>query len=60
MAMTCVCTLLISLMVNKLEDLELKINFELVSIPMLYNVPENYEPFRFAIEIQEKLFSPEE
>lgn len=46
--------------VDKLEDLELKINPELVTILMLYSVPENYESFRVAIETREKLPTPEE
>lgn len=46
--------------VDKLENLELKINPELVAILMLYSVPENYEPFRVAIETREKLPTPEE
>lgn len=46
--------------VGKLEDLDLKINPELTTILMLYSVPENYEPFRVAIETREKLPTPEE
>lgn len=46
--------------VDKLEDLELNINQELVTILMLYSVPDNYEPFRVAIETREKLPTPEE
>lgn len=46
--------------VDKLEDLKLKIDPELVTILMLYSVPENYEPFRVAIETREKLPTPEE
>lgn len=35
---------------DKLEELELKINPEFITILMLYKVPENYDSFRVAIE----------
>lgn len=36
--------------VEKLEDMELNIDKELISILLLYSIPDCYEPFRVAIE----------
>lgn len=44
---------------NKLEDMSIEINKELVTILLLYSIPDSYEPFRVAIESREILPSPE-
>lgn len=45
--------------VDKLHEMELEINDDLLAILLLYSVPDEYESFRIAIETQEKLPSPE-
>ncbi|KAH0809704.1 hypothetical protein GEV33_013085 [Tenebrio molitor] len=41
--------------VDKLEEMELCIINDLLAILLLYSIPDEYEPFRIAIETQEKL-----
>ena len=45
--------------VDKLQEMELEINDDLITILLLYSVSDEYESFRIAIETQEKLLSPE-
>ncbi|KMQ83531.1 retrovirus-related pol polyprotein from transposon tnt 1-94, partial [Lasius niger] len=45
--------------VGKLEDMELNIDKELISIFLLYSIPDCYEPFRVAIEAKDKILEPE-
>ena len=45
--------------VEKLKIMELDINDELLSILLLYSIPDEYEPFRIAVETQEKLMTSE-
>ena len=45
--------------VDKLQEMELEINDDLLTILLLYSVPDEYESFGIAIETQEKLPSPE-
>ncbi|KMQ83544.1 retrovirus-related pol polyprotein from transposon tnt 1-94 [Lasius niger] len=41
--------------VGKLENMELNIDKELISILLLYSIPDCYEPFRVAIEAKDKI-----
>lgn len=41
--------------VDKLNQMEISIPDQLLSILILYSIPEEYESFRIAIESQEKL-----
>lgn len=41
--------------VNKLEDMEIRINEDLVTIMLLYSLPQSYENFRCAIESRDEL-----
>lgn len=45
--------------VDKLKDLEVEINDDLLTIMLLYSLPDNYENFRCAIESRDDLPSPE-
>lgn len=45
--------------VDKLEEMEMKVDEDMITILLLYSVPDEYESFRIAIETQEKLLSPE-
>ncbi|XP_065356734.1 coiled-coil domain-containing protein lobo [Calliphora vicina] len=45
--------------VDKLREMEINIPDPLLSILILYSIPEEYESFRIAIETQETLMSPE-
>jgi hypothetical protein len=42
--------------VDKLEEMELCIINDLLAILLLYSIPDEYEPFRLAIETQKKTF----
>jgi hypothetical protein len=42
--------------VDKLEEMELCIINDLLAILLLYSIPDEYEPFRIAIETQKKTF----
>ena len=41
--------------VNKLKEMDIEVANDLLSILLLYSIPENYENFRCAIEVQDKL-----
>lgn len=45
--------------VDKLRDMQIEINPELLSVIMLYSLPQSYENFRIAIETRDTLPSPE-
>lgn len=45
--------------VDKLEEMEIEINKDLLSIMLLYSMPSNFEHFRCAIESRDELPSPE-
>ncbi|XP_029159136.1 uncharacterized protein LOC114931320 [Nylanderia fulva] len=45
--------------VDKLKEMEIKINKDLLSIMLLYNMPSNFENFRCAIESRDELSTPE-
>lgn len=45
--------------VDKIKEMDMEIIDELLSILLLYSIPEEYEPFRIAIETQENLPDPE-
>jgi hypothetical protein len=45
--------------VDKLNEVELVNINDLLAIVLLYSIPEEYEPFRVAIETQDTLLSPE-
>lgn len=46
--------------VDKLNEMSVDINSDLLSIMLLYSLPANFENFRCAIESRDKLPSPEE
>lgn len=41
--------------VDKLQEMEIEINNDLLTILLFYSIPDEYESFRIAIETQEKL-----
>lgn len=45
--------------VDKLEEMEIEINKDLLSIMLLYSMPSNFENFRCAIESRDELPSPQ-
>jgi hypothetical protein len=45
--------------IDKLEEMELKIVDDLVTILLLYSIPDSYENFRIAIESRDELPKPE-
>jgi len=45
--------------VGKLQEMEITKNEELITILLLYSIPDDYEQFRIAIETQDKLISSE-
>lgn len=45
--------------VDKLQDMEITINDDLLSIMMLYSLPEEFENFRVAIESRDEVPKPE-
>lgn len=45
--------------VDKLEEMEIEINKDLLSIMLLYSMPSNFENFRCAIESRDELPTPE-
>lgn len=45
--------------VDKLEEMQIKINKDLLSIILLYSMPSNFENFRCAIESRDELPTPE-
>jgi hypothetical protein len=46
-------------MEDKLSDMDININDDLLAIMMLYSLPPSYENFRIAIESRDELPSPE-
>lgn len=46
--------------IDKLKDMNVEINSELMSIMMLYSLPSSFENFRIAIETRDTLPTPEE
>lgn len=45
--------------VNKLHEMEIEINDDLLTIMLLYSLPASYENFRCAIESRDELPTPE-
>ncbi|XP_037930526.1 uncharacterized protein LOC119665353, partial [Teleopsis dalmanni] len=43
---------------DKIHEMDMKIDDDLVTILLLYSVPDDYEQFRIAIETQDKLPDP--
>ncbi|GBN53992.1 hypothetical protein AVEN_141111-1 [Araneus ventricosus] len=48
-----------SMLVDKLKEMEIEIANDLLTILLLYSIPESYENFRIAIESRDELPSPE-
>jgi len=44
---------------GKLKNMDLKIDPDIISILLLYIIPNSYEPFRIAIESKDKLLKPD-
>ncbi|GBL98971.1 hypothetical protein AVEN_227489-1 [Araneus ventricosus] len=47
------------MLVDKLKEMEIEIANDLLTILLLYSIPESYENFRIAIESRDELPSPE-